>query len=69
MVSLFRRRRQPEPPQEFVRMADAVAMHGIEEARLRALLLAGRLRGFRDQSSVKFLRSELDAVARSGDRA
>ncbi|MFW6163439.1 MAG: hypothetical protein ACODAJ_11775 [Planctomycetota bacterium] len=49
---------------EFLRYGEALAALDIEEGRLRQLLAQGRLRGFRDDDSLKFLRSDVDALAR-----
>ena len=58
----------PEARPEFVPYVQALTALGVEERELRGLLVAGRLRGFRDEASLKFLRTDIDALLRERER-
>jgi len=49
---------------DFVGYADALDALALNEPELRTLVVQGRLRGFRDEASLKFLRADIDALAR-----
>ena len=53
---------------DFVGYADALDALGLNEPQLRELVAQGRLRGFRDEASLKFLRADIDALARRKPR-
>ena len=47
---------------DYVPLAEALTSLGVAEGELRALLVQGRLRGFRDAASLKFLKTEIEAL-------
>ena len=69
-MTLFRcaSRPAPEARPEFLPYAEALRALGVDEGELRSLLVAGRLRGFRDEASLKFLRADVDALLRERGR-